>query len=303
MHKSSTRLLLLERLLDHRQALVMPRIDRPETSHSASPPRHNRSPTWPASGQLLSSSPSQSPPKTSSPPKSYDLDADEDPFSHFLSPILDDEGPFAESWSYSAGITDYVPESASKKAAKFRSALGHRWNSFVTRQHSALSSPPSEHSLPDLLDEGEDVATPEGSPASDVHDSFADDGCSVDEWLDGWEADRLRAQAKQRDRNARFQQPSRPALKRPRGKSSRTLSGKKHSWREPSEELWTVPEEGVMMAPQRSFSGSTISELSICEKRVVKRVRFALGGEEDEDQDNAAEEEEEEDGFAYQEAW
>lgn len=196
--------------------------------------------------------------------------------SSFSSPLsdFDDSEP-----SYTAGITPYSSTSASKKDALFRARLEEKWETFVARrllQHRSSTSissaipaplpppfpqqsvgpatPPNEDALPDLMDEAMDNDMPSpcsvgpSSPESmnwyfpstidnhssdDDMDSDASDMDIDDAELDGWEADR-RLMAEQR----RVQFSSRRKFK-----TSRTGSGKKHAWREPSPDLWTVEEE------------------------------------------------------------
>lgn len=154
-------------------------------------------------------------------------DIDEDPFSHFLSPVLDDEDPFEDA-EFTAGISPFEEEIEAKRT-KFRVRLGQRWDSLLSRrpgspkQRSRPCTPP-EDQVPDLMnDEMDAFKSPEGSPpASSV----------LDDELDGWEADRAR-------QRRTFGFP----LQRPRLKTSRTLSGRKHSWTEPSPQLFTVDED------------------------------------------------------------
>lgn len=178
-------------------------------------------------------------------------DIDEDPFSHFLSPVLDDEDPFDDS-SYTAGITSY--ESASdSKTAHFRARLEERWNNYIahdllrhppTDDRPRSSTPPEEDQLPDLYTD--DLYDNASSSPNMEFSCFSDFSSSPPEFpsmlqpdeFDGWEADRRRDNSSSKDLEI-WTAP----LKRPRLRSSRTLSGKKHSWREPSGDLWTLREE------------------------------------------------------------
>ena len=151
-----------------------------------------------------------------------DGDIDEDPFSHFLSPVLDDEDPLDDD-EYSAGITSYEDEVQTKRT-NFRTRLGERWESLMSRPKRPRT-PPDEDQMPDLeTDDVDSMKSPLGSPL---------DLGMLERELDGWEADR----AKQRRTFGGF------PLQRPRLKTSRTLSGKRHSYVEPSTELWTVEED------------------------------------------------------------
>lgn len=150
-----------------------------------------------------------------------DGDIDEDPFSHFLSPVLDDEDPLEDD-EYSAGINSFDDE-VQEKRTNFRTRLGERWESFMSRPKRPRT-PPDEEELPDLeTDETDGARSPQSSPP---------DLNMLEEELDGWEADRAR-------QRRTFGFP----LQRPKLKTSRTLSGRKHSYVEPSADLWTVDED------------------------------------------------------------
>lgn len=219
-------------------------------------PHHDRHLTWPPSPHLISAALSSHPGPLSSNPvarpreaherttTSPPPDIDEDPFSHFLSPVLDDEDPF-DDWSYTAGIVPHMPVSHASKKAKFQSRLADRWETFISRQHQHLQSPPrtppSEDSLPDLLESDEEGYQTPVSLSPPQPQALL----SLSDFTDGWDADRVRdAGLESQRRRLAFGKGMKLPLKRPRARStSRTLSGKRHSWREPSEELWTVLEE------------------------------------------------------------
>jgi len=187
-------------------------------SKSESTPKLARRPTWPALNMLT---PTMSKGKIQTIPLDADGDVDEDPFSHFLSPVLDDEDPLEDD-EYSAGISSFEDEIENKRT-KFRTRLGERWDNLMSRPKRPRT-PPDEDQLPDLeTDDIDAVKSPRGSPP---------DLKLLQEELDGWEADRAR-------QRRTFGFP----LQRPRLKTSRTLSGKRHSYAEPSPELWTVDED------------------------------------------------------------
>lgn len=182
-------------------------------------PTHIRRPTWPPTLQLMVPSMSKNESKPHNGEQQTD-DVDEDPFSHFLSPVLDEDDPF-DGAEYSAGI-EPIDDEIETKRTNFRARLEQRWETFMSHcqasrsQDDASRTPPSEDQLPDLVN---DISPPNGPSI-------------FDEELDGWEADRLR-------RRTTFGFP----LQRPRLKTSRTLSGRKHSYAEPSPQLWTLDEE------------------------------------------------------------
>jgi len=184
-----------------------------------------RRPTWPALN-LLTPSMSKGKPQ-SIPTHEIEGDIDEDPFSHFLSPILDDED-LLEDDDFSAGIGafDDEEEEAETKRTNFRTRLGERWDNFLSRPKRPRT-PPDEEEVPDLETDDPDVVvkSPQSCPPL----------CRLnmlEEELDGWEADRAR-------QRRTFGFP----LQRPKLKTSRTLSGKRHSYVEPSPALWTVDED------------------------------------------------------------
>lgn len=198
-----------------------------------------------------------------------DIREDEDPFSHFLSPVLEEEDTFDGS-SYSAGIASYETQSDAKKDYFFRARLEEKWETYVARRllkHSTStksrlgsmpaplpppfpqSSTPPEDAMPDLIDS--DISSPSSpefgvmqwgshdTSTSELDDSFIANDSDLDadmmEDVDGWEGDRRRSTAC----DLYLQSPTR----RPRPNSLRTLSGKRHSWREPAWELYTLEEE------------------------------------------------------------
>ncbi|KAG8624973.1 hypothetical protein KVT40_006724 [Elsinoe batatas] len=263
---------------------------------------HSRHPTWPPTVHLLPDSflAKESTPRsflTAANKHSYtatlpEITEDEDPFAHFLSPVLEDESTLTplsdleDEPSYTAGITPYTSTPNSTKDALFRARLEEKWETFVARrllQHkpfpAATSSaipaplpppfpqqplhpttPPNEDALPDLMDEAMDNDLPSpfsigpSSPdsmnwyfPSTIDALSSDDDMSdaeemdLDEEpnLDGWAADR-RLLAMQR----RVQFSPEMKGRRKFRTTARNASGKKHAWREPSPDLWTVEEEG-----------------------------------------------------------
>ncbi|GAB7350117.1 hypothetical protein MBLNU459_g0782t1 [Dothideomycetes sp. NU459] len=166
-------------------------------------------------------------------------DIDEDPFSHFLSPVLDEDDPF-EGAEYSAGINNFDTEVENKRE-KFRVRLGQKWDRIISRRPSspeqqAPRTPPSEDQLPDLVND-------------DARSTSPTERAAFDDDADGWEGDRQRQRQRTSDfgfplqrydsQKATFGAP----LQRPRFKTSRTLSGRKHSYVEPSFDLWNIDEE------------------------------------------------------------
>jgi hypothetical protein len=149
-------------------------------------------------------------------------DIDEDPFAHFITPISDAEDPY--ELSLSAGIdADEGPRTA--KTTKFRSNVAGRWARYVKQNHAQLHNvyhvptiyEEDDESFMGLDDERLNDTPHVVSQLSPPRSSIADPG-------------RGRAQ----DLATRKQQNRR--------RYSRTLSGHRHSWREPSPDLFTVDE-------------------------------------------------------------
>ena len=149
-------------------------------------------------------------------------DIDEDPFAHFITPITDAEDPY--ELSLSAGIdADEGPCTA--KTTKFRSNVAGRWARYVKQNHAPLHNvyhvptiyEEDEESFMGLDDERLNDTPHVVSQLSPSRNSIA-------------EPSRGRAQ----DLATRKQQNRR--------RYSRTLSGHRHSWREPSPDLFTVDE-------------------------------------------------------------
>ena len=194
---------------------------------------------------------------------------DEDPFAHFLSPVLEEEDTFDDS-NFSAGISPIDSQPDAKKDYFFRARLEEKWETYVARRllkHSTSSknksgsipaplpppfpqsTTPPEEAMPDLVDS--DISSPSSpelgvmqwgsptTPLSDFDDAFIMNDSDLDadmmENLDGWEGDRRRYS----ESDLSLGSPTR----RPRTNSLRTLSGKRHSWREPAWELYTLKEE------------------------------------------------------------
>ena len=143
---------------------------------------HTRHLTWPTSIQLVPESMTRpARPRTALKQRATytqtlpRIAEDEDPFSHFLSPVLQEEDAF-DDLSYSAGITPYEFEPISKQDALFRARLEERWETYVARRllkHSKIqkgrsasipaplpppfpqtpTTPPEEDNMPELMEE------------------------------------------------------------------------------------------------------------------------------------------------------
>lgn len=156
-------------------------------------------------------------------------DIDEDPFAHFITPITDAEDPY--ELSLSAGI-DANEGPRTTKTTKFRSNVAGKWARYVKQNHTQIHNiyhaptiyEEDEESFMGLDDERLNDTPQVVSQLSPPRISIAEPG-------------RGRAQ----DLAARKQQNRR--------RYSRTLSGHRHSWREPSPDLFTVDESEEEESP------------------------------------------------------
>ncbi|EON65678.1 hypothetical protein W97_04917 [Coniosporium apollinis CBS 100218] len=161
-------------------------------------------------------------------------DMDEDPFAHFLTPLREEDDPF-DGLALSAGILPGETAKASasaSKAAKFCERLARRWERYVERYHADLHGAYHEPS-----DEPPSLIPPYSIDATAQADArLGSEWVKVEVRQPRPEPTRGRAQeiigAGKRNRRGR--------------RTSRTLSGHRHSWREPSVDLFTVMEEKDM---------------------------------------------------------
>ncbi|KAK5017071.1 hypothetical protein LTR16_000791 [Cryomyces antarcticus] len=156
-------------------------------------------------------------PSQSTPPE-----IDEDPFAHFISPVVEEDDPF-DNLAYSAGIVTVESEQLSKVAV-WRARIAEKWAKYVARNREDLHW--QYHDNKDrlyrtILVEPEPLSPGSSSPSIVVTDF--DEGP-----VRGRALEILPQKEKKRPR---------------RGRASRTLSGHRHSWREPSVDLFTVLEE------------------------------------------------------------
>jgi hypothetical protein len=157
-------------------------------------------------------------------------DIDENPFAHFLTPVNEEDDPY-DGMSMSAGIQDGPRTS---KASKFKSTVADKWARYVNNDHVQLHDQYHEESTDDddesfmtlddnrLFDQPHTVSQLTGPPSPRITIT---------------EPTRGRAQdlAARKVRNRR--------------RYSRTLSGHRHSWREPSPDLFTVEESEEEESP------------------------------------------------------
>ena len=166
-------------------------------------------------------------------------DIDDDPFSHFLAPVTSEDDP-EDAMSFSAGI---LPSTSSSRSLtdRFRRDVKKKWVRYIARHHEALHQ--------QQLDEHRSVQQlEEALYFEDDIDNEADDDDDDDEGL----CMRSTSRETSPSRTASTNEPTRGRaqeivsaghLKPGRRRTSRTLSGKRHSWREPSADIFTVIED------------------------------------------------------------
>lgn len=228
--------------------------------------RHNRNYSWPPSLHHVTHLPHvresiTQPTRCQKPDVSNDAlpDIDEDPFSHFISPMNVDDDPDDPKFM-SAGISN--TETIGSKTNRFCASLSRRWARSVSTKHRdgmhyhPYSRPHSNNfasrSRLHQSDYNVEVRKPQNTwtAAQDIP------AIVVTEWND--DAMENRAQqlliAAQRSRRRR--------------RTSRTLSGHRHSWQEPSPDLYTVLEEGrhhevaVESASDTEYEDSDVESLN-----------------------------------------
>ncbi|RMZ73620.1 hypothetical protein GMOD_00009359 [Pyrenophora seminiperda CCB06] len=155
-------------------------------------------------------------------------DIDEDPFAHFITPISEAEDPY--ELALSAGIDGECEEGPrTTKTSKFKSNVATKWARYVRHNHGQLHT---QYHAPTIYEEDEE----DDESFMGLDDERLNDTPHVVSQLSPpsknstTETHRGRAQ----DLAARKQQNRR--------RYSRTLSGHRHSWREPSPDLFTVDE-------------------------------------------------------------
>jgi hypothetical protein len=155
--------------------------------------------------------------------KEQDLpDIDEDPFAHFITPINEDDDPY--DLSLSAGIITHDGPRTSK-ASKFKSNVAEKWARYVKHSHTQLHT---QYHTPTIHEEDEESFM--GLDDDRLNDTPTIMAQISPPRIVITEPTRGRAQ----------ELVARKAQNRRR--YSRTLSGHRHSWREPSPDLFTVDE-------------------------------------------------------------
>jgi hypothetical protein len=160
---------------------------------------------------------------------------DDEPWIHFLEPVYDDEDEdeYADFLDFSAGIlTNSGASKKEKKPSKFRPANAKKWHQkAVHHHHGTFQRHNEKHGF-------------------------------VENRLDPW------SHVVEHDINTSAVSPERDAQLRPRGRSkTRTRSGHRHSWREPSVDIFTVKEEADVVK-EDATTGSAEHETSAADHRM-----------------------------------
>ncbi|KAF2748183.1 hypothetical protein M011DRAFT_467224 [Sporormia fimetaria CBS 119925] len=160
-------------------------------------------------------------------PESHLPDIDEDPFAHFLSPLVEEDDPW-DALSLSAGIDIPTGETASK-TSKFKSTVANKWARYVKFNHVQLHQQYHEQEQDAELQDDEFIT---------LDDHRLDDQPHAVSQLRRPPLVTITTEPTR----GRAQELVRAGNTGPRRRSSRTLSGRRHSWREPSPALFTVDE-------------------------------------------------------------
>jgi hypothetical protein len=197
-------------------------------------------------------------------------DIDEDPFAHFITPINEDEDPY--DMSLSAGIM-VLDGPRMIKASKFKSNVADKWARYVN--HSQTQSHTQSHA-PTIFEEDEEEEEEE------EEESFM----GLDD-----------ARLNERPSPVRHVTPPRITITEPtRGRAqelvarkaqnnrrrySRTLSGSghRHSWREPSPDLFTVDESEEDELPVQRRSRTRKAKDGAERRRSSTRSQSRLRGD------------------------
>jgi hypothetical protein len=164
--------------------------------------KHNRNHSFPPCLQFVQRSSS----KTLSPPRP---DINDAPWTHFLSPLDDDDDP-SDFLDFTAGIIATSDAASKKKSTKFRPSTAKKWDKqIVNFHHGTYQRREEEH-------------------------GFVEN--RQDPWSHIVEQDVMAA-----SHPIDISRQARPRMR----SRTRTLSGHRHSWREPSVDIFTVEEEAV----------------------------------------------------------
>ena len=185
-------------------------------------------------------------------------DIDENPFAHFITPISEEDDPF--ELSLSAGIIVHDGPRTSK-ASKFRSNVANKWARYVQHNHNNLHN---QYHTATIQEEDEESFM--GLDDDRLNDTPHIVSQISPPRITITEPTRGRAQ----ELVARKVQNRR--------RYSRTLSGHRHSWREPSPDLFTVDEseeeEGAVLRRPKTRKAKDGADRRRSSTRSRSRVRF-----------------------------
>ncbi|KAF2822878.1 hypothetical protein CC86DRAFT_73301 [Ophiobolus disseminans] len=191
----------------------------------------------------------------------HDLpDIDEDPFSHFITPIDEDEDPY--DLSLSAGI--YIADGPrTSKSSKFKSNVADKWARYVKQSHTQLHTQYHTPTIPEEDEEsfmGLDDDRLNTAPA--IVSQLSPPRITITDPSRG-RAQELVARKAQNSRR----------------RYSRTLSGHRHSWREPSPDLFTVDESEEEESPVLRRAKTRKAKDGADRRRSSTRSRSRMRGE------------------------
>jgi len=158
-------------------------------------------------------------------------DIDEDPFAHFITPITEEDDPF-DGLELNAGI--FRDQGKSSKTAKFKSSVAQKWTRYVQNNHSNL------HSLYHDSNEADENNGEEESFMQLDDERLIDTPHTVVQLSRPHSPSTSSSPTREATRG-RAQELLSPNARR-RYRQSRTLSGRRHSWRQPSPDIFTVME-------------------------------------------------------------
>lgn len=194
-------------------------------------------------------------------PQAKDLpDIDEDPFAHFISPVNEEDDPW--ELSLSAGIIVH-DSPRNSKSSKFQSNVADKWARYVQHNHTGLHT--QYHTIQEEDDDEETFMGLDDDRLNDIPTIVTQISAPR---IIITEPTRGRAQelvARKAQNRRRF---------------SRTLSGHRHSWREPSPELFTVDEseeeESPVLRRSKSRKAKDGAERRRSSTRSRSRARFDI---------------------------
>ncbi|KAF1915854.1 hypothetical protein BDU57DRAFT_208717 [Ampelomyces quisqualis] len=186
-------------------------------------------------------------------------DIDEDPFAHFITPINEEDDPY--DLSLSAGII--VPDGLrATKASKFKSNVADKWARYVQHSHTQLHT---RYHTPTILEEDEESFM-------GLDDARLNDTLNIVTQISP-----PRIPTSQLSRGRAQELVARKAQNRRR--YSRTFSGHRHSWREPSPDLFTVDESEEEELPALRRSRTKKAKDGAERRRSSTRSRSRMRGD------------------------